>query len=45
MNDFRQVKQIERIAGKDLGGVDFSAADDVLFLYSAAIINNSTALK
>jgi len=25
--------------------VDFSAADDVLFLYSAAIINNSTALK
>ena len=25
--------------------VEFSAADDVLFIYSAAIINNSTALK
>jgi hypothetical protein len=25
--------------------VDFSSADDILFIYSAAIINNSTALK
>ena len=25
--------------------VDFSTADDILFIYSAAIINNSTALK